>query len=46
VRRHGGECVALFRPRLVQNVRQSVHLRYAWDGSAISEVYEIRVVNL
>ena len=46
VRRDGGECVALFRPRLVQNVRQSVHLRYAWDGSAISEVYEIRVVNL
>jgi hypothetical protein len=46
VRRNSGECVALFRPRLVQNVRQSVHLRYAWDGNAISEVYEIHVVNL
>ena len=46
VRRNGGECVAIFRPRLVQNVRQSVHLRYAWDGNAIAEVYEIRVVNL
>jgi hypothetical protein len=46
VRRAGGECVALFRPRLVQNVRQSVHLRYAWDGNAISDVYELRVVNL
>ncbi len=46
VRRIGGECVAVFRPRLVQNVRQSVHLRYAWDGNAISEVYEIRSVNL
>jgi len=46
VRRIGGQCVAIFRPRLVQNVRQSVHLRYAWDGSAIAEVYEIRVVNL
>jgi len=46
VRRNGGECVAIFRPRLVQNVRQGVHLRYAWDGHAISEVYEIRVVNL
>ena len=33
VRRNGGECVAMFRPRLVQNVRQSVHLRYAWDGT-------------
>ena len=46
VRRTGGECVAIFRPRLVQNVRQSVHLRYAWDGNAISEVYEIRAINL
>jgi hypothetical protein len=46
VRRDGGECVAIFRPRLVQNVRQSVHLRYAWDGNTITEVYEIRVVNL
>jgi hypothetical protein len=46
VRRNGGECVALFRPRLVQNVRQGVHLRYAWDGNAISEVYEMRVISL
>jgi hypothetical protein len=46
VRRAGGECVALFRPRLVQNVRQGVHLRYAWDGQAISQVYEIRAMNL
>ena len=46
VRRAGGECVAVFRPRLVQNVRQSVHLRYAWDGAAISQVYEIRAMNL
>jgi hypothetical protein len=46
VRRNGGECVAVFRLRLVQNVRQGVHLRYAWDGNAISEVYEIRVVSL
>jgi hypothetical protein len=46
VRRAGGECVAVFRPRLVQNVRQGVHLRYAWDGTAISQVYEIRAMNL
>jgi hypothetical protein len=32
--------------RLIQNVRQSVHLRYAWDGSAISNVYEMRAINL
>ena len=46
VRRAGGQCLAVFRPRLVQNVRQNVHLRYAWDGNAISEVYEIRALNL
>jgi hypothetical protein len=46
VRRDGGECVAIFRPRLVQNVRQSVHLRYVWDGNSIADVYEIRVMNL
>jgi len=46
VRRTGGQCVAVFRPRLVQNVRQSVHLRYAWDGNAIANVYEMRAINL
>lgn len=46
VRRPGGECVAVFRPRLVQNVRQSVHLRYAWDGHAIARVYEMRAMNI
>jgi hypothetical protein len=46
VRRDGGECVAIFRPRLVQNVRQGVHLRYAWDGTSVAQVYEIRAVNL
>lgn len=46
VRRAGGECVAVFRPRLVQNVRQGVHLRYSWDGSTISQVYEIRAMSL
>jgi hypothetical protein len=44
VRRAGGECIAMFRPRLVQNVRQSVHLRYAWDGQSISHVYEMRAI--
>jgi hypothetical protein len=46
VRRTGGECVAIYRPRLVQNVRQGVHLRYAWNGQSITRVYEIRAVNL
>ena len=38
--------VAVFRPRLVQNVRQSVHLRYGWDGVSIANVYEMRDLNL
>lgn len=46
VRRKGGECVAVYRPRLVQNVRQGVHLRYGWDGQSISQVYEMRAINL
>jgi hypothetical protein len=46
VRRTGGQCVAVFKPRLVQNVRQSVHLRYAWDGHSIASVYEMRAINL
>jgi hypothetical protein len=46
VRRESGSCVAIFRPRLVRNLRQGVHLRYLWDGAKITDVYELRVVNL
>lgn len=46
VRRTSGECLAVFRPRLVRNVRQGCHLRYAWDGQKIAEVYELRVVEM
>lgn len=42
VRHAGGECLAIFRPRLIQNLRQGVHLRYVWDGARISRVYELR----
>jgi hypothetical protein len=44
VRRAGGACVAVFRPRLVTRLRQGVHLRYAWNGERIDTVYEIRVL--
>ena len=40
VRHAGGECVGVFRPRLLSNCRQERHLCYIWDGSAISSVYE------
>ena len=42
VRRGGGECVAVFRPRLLANARQERHLCYVWDGSRIASVYEKR----
>lgn len=42
VRREGGECVAVFRPRLLSNGRQERHLCYVWDGSRIVSVYEKR----
>jgi hypothetical protein len=44
VRHPDGECLAIFRPRLIQNLRQGVHLRYVWDGTRISQVYELRQV--
>src|SRR3546814_12570117 len=32
VRRAGGECVAVFRPRLLSTARQERHLCYVWNG--------------
>jgi hypothetical protein len=46
VRNPGGECVAVFRPRVLSNCRQERHLTYVWDGSSISTVYEKRDLNL
>lgn len=40
VRDEGGECVGVFRPRLLTNCRQERHLCYVWDGTAISMIYE------
>lgn len=40
VRQAGGECVAVFRPRLLSNCRQERHLCYVWDGQAIAMIYE------
>jgi hypothetical protein len=42
VRRAGGQCVALFRPRTLTNVRQGAHLIYKWNGAEIGQVYELR----
>ena len=40
VRHEGGECAAVFRPRLLSNCRQERHLCYVWDGVRIETVYE------
>jgi hypothetical protein len=45
VRHTGGQCLAVYRPRLVQNCRQGTHLRYVWDGERISQVYALRVMD-
>ena len=40
VRHEGGECAAVFLPRLLSNCRQERHLCYVWDGERIATVYE------
>ena len=40
VRHAGGECAAVFRPRLVLRCRETRTLTYIWDGQSISGVYE------
>jgi hypothetical protein len=42
VRRDGGACAAVFRPRLLAKARQERHLCYVWDGEKIATVYEKR----
>ena len=44
VRHSGGQCLAVYRPRLIQNCRQGTHLRYVWDGERISQVYALQVM--
>jgi hypothetical protein len=46
MRKPGGECVAIFKPRVLSNCRQERHLTYVWDGSSISTVYEKRDLSL
>jgi RES domain len=45
VRHPGGQCLAIYRPRLIQNLRQGVHLRYVWDGARITRIYELRQID-
>lgn len=40
VRRPGGQCVGLFRPRGASRCLHAAYLLYAWDGARFSDVYE------
>lgn len=46
VRDPDGECIAIFRPKVLFNCRQERHLTYVWDGAAISTIYEKRDLTL
>ena len=45
VRHDGGECAAVFRPRLLSACRQERHLCYVWDGVTIGTVYEKKLLD-
>ncbi len=40
VRRDGGHCVGLFRPRGASACLHAAYLLYAWDGAQFTDVYE------
>lgn len=40
VRYAGGECVAVFRPRVLSSVRQGAHFCYVWNGREMTDVYQ------
>jgi len=39
VRREGGQCVAVFRPRALSRCRQSQHIAFVWDGQRMAGWY-------
>ena len=40
VRRPGGQCVGLFRPRGASRCLHAAYLLYAWDGESFTDIYE------
>ena len=43
VRDPGGQCVGVFRPRVLSPCIQGPHFGYVWDGTRITTVYEKRL---
>ncbi len=44
VRRPGGECAAVLRPRIISHCQQAQHLAYVWDGERIATVYQKKIL--
>jgi hypothetical protein len=44
VRHQGGQCIAALRPPAISIPTQTAHLRYAWDGTRIVEVFDTKSV--
>ncbi len=44
VGRHGGQCLAIFRPDALDTVDQGSHFNLIWDGTRISHQAELRRV--
>ncbi len=42
VRHPGGECLAAFRPKLVENVRIAAHFEYRWDGKPAPSIHRLQ----
>jgi hypothetical protein len=45
VRRRGGLCAGLFRPKALKPVREAAHIALHWDGARITHWYEKRAPN-
>ena len=45
VRRHGGLCAGVFRPRALKPAREAAHIALHWDGARITHWFEKRSPN-
>jgi len=41
VRRRGGTCIGVFKPRLIRNARSAYYLGYRWDGASVYDVFRM-----
>lgn len=46
VRKPAGECIAVFRPPALTQVKQAAHYQYLWDGERITDVLQLKRINL